>query len=61
MTKTNMTNPEKDHFNKSLPTSLNGQQHLQKQSLYMMQDIEYRHGYINLKKYIPIYEGKIWN
>ena len=36
MTRTNMTNPEEDHFNKSLFTLLSGQQDLQKQSLNMM-------------------------
>ena len=58
MTKTNMTNPEEDHFNESLITLLSDQQDLQKQSLNMMLDITCRHEYDNVMRNIPIYDGK---
>ena len=61
MTKTNMTNPEEDHFNESLLTLLKGQQDLQKQSFNMMQDMTHRHEYDSVMKDTPYMMGKIWN
>ena len=58
MTKDNMTNLEKDHFNESLLTLLNGQQDLQRQSLDMIQDMTCRHEHDNLMRDILIYDGK---
>ena len=48
MTIENVTNLDKDHFNESLLTLLNGQHDLQKQSFNMMQDMTCRHEYDNL-------------
>ena len=53
-----MTKPDKDHFNESLLTLLNGQQDLQKQSFNIIQDITGRQEYDNLMRDIPIYDGK---
>ena len=54
----NLTNPDKDHFNESLLTLLNGQQGLQIQSFNMIQDITHRQEYDTLMRDIPIYGVK---
>ena len=58
MTKINLTNSEDDRFNESWITLLSGQQDVQKQSLYMMQDMTYKHEYDSLMGDIPIYDRK---
>ena len=54
----NLTIPDKDCFNESLLTSLNGQEDLQKEYLNMIQDITCRQEYDNLMRDLPIYDGK---
>ena len=52
-----LTDLDKDHFNESLLTLLNGQQDLQT-IFYMIQDMTHRHEYNSLMRDILIYDGK---
>ena len=54
----NLKNQDKDQFDESLLTPLNGKQDLNKQSFNMIQDMTCRHEYDNLMRDISIYDGK---